>query len=139
MTTFRIALANLRHPTSMDDSVELAVQAVAQASAERAGIVCFPECFTPGYRVPHWAVAPPDPAALDHAWSEIAAAAARASVAVALGTERFVDGELLLTALVVAADGSLLAYQPYGEAGLLVADLDLAAGTGLLAKRSKCS
>jgi predicted amidohydrolase len=111
MTTFRIALANLRHPTSMDDSVELAVRAVAQASDERAGIVCFPECFTPGYRVPHWDVAPPDQAALDRAWSEIAEAAARASVAVVLGTERFVDGGLLLTALVIGADGTIEGFQ----------------------------
>ena len=32
-------------------------------------------------------------------------------------------------------DGTLLAFQPYGREGLLVADLDLDAATGLLAKR----
>jgi predicted amidohydrolase len=34
-------------------------------------------------------------------------------------------------------DGSLLAYQPYGETGLLLADLDLTAATGFLASRCK--
>jgi predicted amidohydrolase len=39
------------------------------------------------------------------------------------------------TSAVARPDGTLLAYQPYGEHGLLVADLDLAAATGLLARR----
>jgi hypothetical protein len=43
---------------------------------------------------------------------------------------------LTLSAL-VERHGTLLAAQPYGEAGLLVADLDLAAATGLLASRWK--
>jgi predicted amidohydrolase len=34
-------------------------------------------------------------------------------------------------------DGTLCAYQPYGEAGLLIADLDLGLATGLLAARCK--
>jgi predicted amidohydrolase len=36
---------------------------------------------------------------------------------------------------VVRPDGTLLAYQPYGKEGLLVADLDLSLATGLLAAR----
>ncbi len=39
------------------------------------------------------------------------------------------------TSVFVRPDGTVLAYQPYGEAGLLVADLDLALATGLLAAR----
>ena len=41
------------------------------------------------------------------------------------------------TSAVVAPDGTLIAYQPYGQRGLLIADLDLAAATGLLARRCK--
>ena len=41
------------------------------------------------------------------------------------------------TSAVVRPDGTLLAYQPYGEEGLLVADLDLAMATGLLAARCR--
>jgi predicted amidohydrolase len=41
------------------------------------------------------------------------------------------------TSAVVRPDGTVQCYQPYGEAGLLVADLDLALATGLLAKRYK--
>ncbi len=39
------------------------------------------------------------------------------------------------TSAVVNPDGTLLKYQPYGEEGVLIADLDLASATGLLAKR----
>ena len=41
------------------------------------------------------------------------------------------------TSAIANPDGTLLAYQPYGEAGLLVADLDLSRATGLLASRCK--
>jgi hypothetical protein len=36
---------------------------------------------------------------------------------------------------VARPDGTLLSYQPYGKEGLLVADLDMSAATGLLAAR----
>jgi hypothetical protein len=45
----RIALANIRIPEP-EESVALAVDAVAKAGAERAAIVCFPEAYVPGYR-----------------------------------------------------------------------------------------
>jgi predicted amidohydrolase len=41
------------------------------------------------------------------------------------------------TSAIVRPDGTLLSYQPYGEAGLLVADLDLDEATRLLALRCK--
>ena len=99
MNPFRIALANIRFPASPEESVTLAEEAIAQASIERAGLICFPECFVPGYRGLGKSVPPPDPAFLERAWSAIAAAAAKASLAVVLGTERVVDGALLATAL----------------------------------------
>jgi predicted amidohydrolase len=111
MSTFRIALANLRFPANPAESVTLAEQAIGQASLERAGLICFPECFVPGYRRPGKAVASPDPVFLERAWSAIAAAAAKASVAVVLGTERVVDGALLASALVVNADGTIAGFQ----------------------------
>ena len=41
------------------------------------------------------------------------------------------------TSAVVRPDGTLLAWQPYGEPGLLVADIDLDEATRLLARRCK--
>jgi predicted amidohydrolase len=41
------------------------------------------------------------------------------------------------TSAIASPDGTLLCHQPYGEEGLLVADLDLALATGELAARYK--
>jgi predicted amidohydrolase len=111
MTTFRVALANIRFPATPDDSVTLAEDAIAQASIARADIVCFPECYVPGYRAKDKAVPPPDPVFLARAWSSIAAAARKANVAVVLGTERVADLALLATALVVNRDGTIAGFQ----------------------------
>jgi predicted amidohydrolase len=108
---FRIALANIRFPATPEESVTLAEQAIARASIERAGLICFPECFIPGYRALGKAVPPPDAAFLERAWSAIAAAAAKATVAVILGTERVVDDDLVITALVVNRDGTIAGFQ----------------------------
>jgi predicted amidohydrolase len=107
----RIALANLRFPASADESVSLAEQAIRQAAEEAAAVICFPECYVPGYRAPGKAVAPADQAFLDGAWRAVQAAAARARIAVVLGTERIVDGVLVATALVVGPDGRILGFQ----------------------------
>ena len=89
MNSFRIALANIRFPASADESISLAIESIDLASAEGAGIICFPECFVPGYRGLGKSVPPPDQEFLEGAWSAVASAAANARVAVVLGTERF--------------------------------------------------
>ncbi len=111
MNMVRIALANLRYPADREESIALAERAIAQASAAGAGLLCFPECFVPGYRAVGKAVPPPDPAFLERAWSRIAAAAAKGGVAVVLGTERVADGALLATALVINSNGTINGFQ----------------------------
>src|ERR1700694_5128141 len=98
MSTFRIGLANIQFPATPEESIALAVQAIAAASVERADIICFPECFVPGYRGMGKAPPPPDPVFLERAWSVIAAAAAKADLATVLGTERVVEDGLRITA-----------------------------------------
>jgi predicted amidohydrolase len=109
--TLRIALANLRFPNSPEESVQLAEQAIADAAKAGAHIICFGECYVPGYRVSDRPVAPPDAAFLENAWSRIATAAGNAGVTVALGTERIVDDRLVPTVLVINADGSVAGFQ----------------------------
>ena len=110
MNTFRIALANIRFPATPEESITLAVQAIDQASIKGVRIICFPECFIPGYRVGK-PVPPPNPEFLERAWSVIGEAAAKANLTVVLGTERFVDGALVATALVIHQDGSIAGFQ----------------------------
>jgi predicted amidohydrolase len=111
MSAFRIALANLRFPDSPEDAVRSAERAITEAARGGAALVCFPECFVPGYRAPGKTVPPPDPAFLERAWSAVAAASAKAGVAVVLGTERVAGEALLATALVVGGDGKVVGFQ----------------------------
>lgn len=111
MSTFRIGLANIQFPATPEESVALAVQAVAQAHTERAHLICFPECFVPGYRAPGKQIPAPDPTFLEQAWAVIATAAKKANLAVILGTERFVDSVLLITALIINCDGTVAGFQ----------------------------
>jgi len=111
MSTYRIALANIRFPKSREESVTLAEEAIAEASDARADVICFPECFVPGYRGMNKGVLPPDQEFLERAWSSVRAAAARANVAVILGTERVVGDAVLASALVINRDGTVAGFQ----------------------------
>ena len=111
MSTLRIALANLPFPPSPEASVALAQSAIAEAALQHARLICFPECFVPGYRAQGKSIPRPDPRFLERAWSLIAAAAAKADLAVVLGTERLVGEALLISALVINPDGSLAGFQ----------------------------
>jgi predicted amidohydrolase len=111
MNTVRIALANLPYPRSPEDSVVQAERAIAQAAGERALLICFPECYVPGYRAAGKNVPPPDREFLERAWARVAAAAGKAGVGVVLGTERLGWGGLTITALVVNRDGAVAGFQ----------------------------
>ena len=108
---FRIALANIAFPTNREESVLVATRAIFDASKNRAELICFPECFVPGYRAPDKGILPPDSAFLESAWSTISAAADEAKIGVILGTERVVERKLLITALVINADGTIAGFQ----------------------------
>ena len=111
MSMFRIALANIPFPSTPEQSIASAERAIAEASAERAALICFPECFIPGYRASGKMVPPPDPVFLERARSVIRAAAAKANLVVVLGTERVVNGALLITAVVINQDGTIAGFQ----------------------------
>ena len=115
MTTVRVALANVRVPATREESVALATAAVAEAGRAGAMLVCFPECYVPGYRWPGTTAPPPDPAFLEEAWHEIAESARAADVAVVLGTERLTERGLQITACVIGPDGAVLGWQDKGQ------------------------
>ena len=83
MTTTRIALANLPIPATREAAVDSAVAAIAEAGRQDALILCFPECFIPGYRWPGAVVPAPKAGFLDQAIRTVAAAAKAAGVAAA--------------------------------------------------------
>jgi predicted amidohydrolase len=111
MEPYRIALANLRFPGSAEESLELALRGVVSAGDAGAKLVCFPECYVPGYRRPGTVSPPGDAAFLERAWQQIGHAARAAHVAVLLGTERVVEGGVMATVLVIDAHGERLGFQ----------------------------
>jgi predicted amidohydrolase len=108
---FRIALANVRFPGNLAESVQIATDAIHAAALAGAAIVCFPECFVPGYRASGKNVAPPSSDLLEEAWARIAREAAASGMSVVLGTERLVQGSLVATALVIGSDGVRMGFQ----------------------------
>lgn len=110
-STVRIALANVRVPATPEESVTLATSAVAEAGRRGALVVCFPECFVPGYRWPDTSLPAPDAGFLERAWAEVGDAARAAGIAVVLGTERVTDRGLQITACVFAPDGTIAGWQ----------------------------
>ena len=111
MATARIALANIRIPSKPDESVDLATAAIAEAGRRGAQVICFAECFVPGYRWPGAAVSTPDQAFLEDAWAAVASSARVAGIAVVLGTERVTTRGLLISALVIDSDGTVVGWQ----------------------------
>jgi len=111
MNTYRIALANIRIASTPDESVELAIEAIADANRREAKIICFPECYVPGYRWPGTTMPAPDQVFLENAWRTIASAAGKSGIAVVLGTEKVTSRGLLIAALVINADGTVAGWQ----------------------------
>jgi predicted amidohydrolase len=92
---------------------------------------------------PHFSVAQPgdyvptsfaDPA---NSFHEKAALCRAAENTCYFATVNFASAGSPSTSAVVRPDGTLLSYQPYGKEGLLIADIDITAATGLLAARCK--
>ena len=111
MSSVRIALANVPVATTPDESVLLATSTIADAGWQGALVVCFPECFIPGYRWPGTTTPPPDPAFLERALSEVASAAKDAGITVILGTERLTNRGLQIAVCVINPDGTIAGWQ----------------------------
>lgn len=111
MTAIRIALANLPYADTPDAAVAAVVAAIADAGRQETLVVCFPECFVPGYRGLGKYPPPSSQLFLDGAWSAIAAAAGKAGVGAVVGTERVVNGAVIPSVLVVDRDGTRLGFQ----------------------------
>ena len=108
-------------------------ETVRWAARHRAQIVFHPhfhEATPDSYRPSTFA----DPANTFHEKAVLCRAAENTCY---FATVNFASPGSPTTSAIVRPDGTLLSYQPYGEEGLLIADIDLAEATGLLAARCK--
>jgi predicted amidohydrolase len=109
--TVRIALAQLAFRPDPREALAAVVRAMEEAAERRARLICTPENYVPGMRGVGLEIVSPDPELVPAAEHTIREAAARIGVAAIVGIERATPVGLLVSAMVVGADGALLGYQ----------------------------
>ena len=102
-----IALASPRIATSFEDGLERIRRLMAEAAAQGADIVCFPEAYLPGLRGQDFDVLPFDAGQQERALRTVSQWAASHAIATILGMERLVEQGRQITAFVVDTDGRL--------------------------------
>ena len=106
-----IALASPRIASTLDDGLDRMNRLMADASAQGAEIVCFPEAYLPGLRGQDFDVLPFDRTTQDRALQAVATWARTYRIATILGMERITDAGRQIAAFVIDNRGELLGYQ----------------------------
>jgi predicted amidohydrolase len=106
-----IALASPRVATSLDDGLARIERLVAEASSQRAQVVCFPEAYLPGLRGQDFDVIPWDAEQEERALRAVMRLAKAHRIAVILCLEQAVPAGRQIVACVINADGSVQGYQ----------------------------
>ena len=106
-----IGLATPRVASSLDDGLEKVRRLLADASAQGARIVCFPEAYLPGLRGVDIEVLPWTQAEQDRVLEAVGEAARTYSVATIMGMERLTPAGRQIAACVFDADGQIQGWQ----------------------------
>jgi predicted amidohydrolase len=106
-----IGLASPGIATSIDDGLDRMKRLLAEASAQGAEIVCFPEAYLPGLRGQDFEVVPYDRTQQARVLEAGAQLARTYSIATILGMERLTDAGRQIAACVIDARGEILGYQ----------------------------
>jgi predicted amidohydrolase len=107
----RIALASPGIATSVDDGLARVERLIAEASAQRARIVCFPEAYLPGLRGQDFEVPRFDLTDEERVLRTVSAWATAYDIAIILGMEHVGDDGNQIVAAVFDAQGRLLGAQ----------------------------
>ena len=108
----KIALASPPVAGSIDKALSWVERFVAQAAAQQADIVCFPEAYIPGLRGQDFPVEAHDPAGLEAARNRICRLARDHGIAVIPPMDWDSPEGILNVAFVISATGELLGCQP---------------------------
>jgi predicted amidohydrolase len=106
-----IALASPSVAATLDDGLDKIKRLLAEASAQGAQIVCFPEAYLPGLRGQDFEVCPFDPTQHDRALNAVAQWARTFAVATILGMERLDGAGRQIVAYVIDAGGQIQGWQ----------------------------
>jgi predicted amidohydrolase len=106
-----IGLASPGIATSLEDGLDRMKRLLAEASAQGAEIVCFPEAYLPGLRGQDFEVLPYERTQQARVLEAGAHFARTYSVATILGMERLTDAGRQIAACVIDARGEVPGYQ----------------------------
>jgi predicted amidohydrolase len=107
----KIGLASPRIATSLEAGLATVERLVAEAAAQGAAIVCFPEAYLPGLRGQDFEVLPFELPQQEQVLQAVAAWARSYAVAVILGMERLTVVGRENVAVVIDAQGQIQGYQ----------------------------
>jgi predicted amidohydrolase len=106
-----IALASPRVASTLDDGLDKIKRLLAEASAQGAEIVCFPEAYLPGLRGQDFEVLPWDRTQQERALQAVALSTRSYGLATILGMERLTEAGRQIAACVIDAQGHIQGYQ----------------------------
>lgn len=106
-----LALASPSIAVSMEDGLDKIERSLAEASAQGAEIVCFPEAYLPGLRGLDFEVPPFDQAQHEQVVRTVAQWARAYKIATILGMERLTNAGRQIVAVVLDASGAVQGYQ----------------------------
>jgi len=106
-----IALASPRVASNVDEGLDKVRRLMAEASAQGAEIVCFPEAYLPGLRGQDFEVLPWDQTEQERVLKAVAEWTHSFSVAIILGMERLTAAGRQIVAVVIDSRGQLQGYQ----------------------------
>src|SRR5258706_1785776 len=107
-----IGLASPGIATSLDEGLDKIKRLLAEASAQGAEIVCFPEAYLPGLRGQDFEVPTFDQTQQERVLQAVAQSARTYKVATILGMERLTEAGRPIVAVVIDARGQIQGYQP---------------------------
>ena len=106
-----IALASPCIASALDEGLDKIKRFLAEASAQGAEIVCFPEAYLPGLRGQDFDVWPFDQTQQERTLQAVAQWARTYAVATILGMERLTEAGRQIVAYVIDAQGQMQGYQ----------------------------
>ncbi len=106
-----IALASPCVAATLDEGLDKIKRFLAEAAAQGAEIVCFPEAYLPGLRGQDFDVLPWDQSRQERALQAVAQWARAYAVATILGMERLTESGRQIAAFVIDARGQIQGYQ----------------------------
>jgi 5-aminopentanamidase len=105
-----IAIASPLYPGSVEEALGCIQSFSLSAAKQKAGIICFPETFIPGYPF-DGKPRPTTPEQLTEARNHVCNIAAANQIAIIIPMDWYEDGSFLNTAQVISSEGEVLGYQ----------------------------